>query len=149
MLGEFCCAMRDMWQRGTSLVYHDTHIHGVIIQIDGHLTFPGNIAAIWRGLVPWQKNCHCPTEALMWESLQDGWMLVKTVLVLTTQRYWLCEWIMMTSGGEMSATPTVRVKSSSHNATEFEKSSPWITKIHWDESLRMICERLSTCALVV
>ena len=55
-------------------------------------------------------------------------MLVKMVLVLTTQQYWLCEWIMMTSGVEMSASPAVRVKSFSLYSAEFEKSSPWITK---------------------
>lgn len=43
--------MRDMKLTGMSLDYHGTRVNDFITQIDGHLTFRGNIAAIWRGLV--------------------------------------------------------------------------------------------------
>lgn len=38
-------------------------------------------------------------------------------------------------------------ESSSHNATQSEKSGPSVPKIHCDEEVRMICERGSTCVL--
>lgn len=36
---------------GMSLDYRGTHVNNFFIQTDGPLTFLGNIAAIWRGLV--------------------------------------------------------------------------------------------------
>lgn len=114
----------------TSLDYYGTCVNSFSTQADGHMTFHSNIAAICRGPALWWKNCYWPTEVLMWESLQDRWAPVKMLLVLTTQQYWLCEWIMMTSSVEMSATPALRLKSSSLSSAEFEKSSPRNTKTH-------------------